>query len=165
MVSGVTPPTTNTGALGGKTAFIAFSTAGDAASAGNSFSPSAPAARAAKASPGVNMPGRLTRPRALAAAITAASVLGETISLPPASATASTASTVSTVPAPTSRRSPKASLMRRMLSSGSGELSGTSRERKPASCRTAAISRASSGLSPRRMATRGSSAIWSNQLM
>src|ERR1700679_1450846 len=42
-----------------------------------------------------------------------------------------------------------------MLAKGSGELSGTSMAPKPASTMTAAIESASSGVTPRRMATSG----------
>ena len=45
--------------------------------------------------------------------------------------------------------------MSSMLAKGSGELSGTSMAPKPASTMTAAIESASSGVTPRRMATSG----------
>ena len=69
----------------------------------------------------------------MAARITAASPCGMTISRPPAAAMRATSAASRTVPAPISARSPNASARRRMLASGSGELSGTSIATKPAS--------------------------------
>ena len=99
---GEMPPTASTGTWRGSTAFSAFITTGEPASAGKNFSTSAPARIAAKASLGVKNPGPEIIPAALVAAITSGSVAGETTSRPPAAATRSTSSVVSTVPAPTS---------------------------------------------------------------
>ena len=55
---------------------------------------------------GVNAPGRETSPRRLAASMTRGSQFGETINVPPISATCSTSLEVSTVPAPTAQRAP-----------------------------------------------------------
>ena len=116
----------------GSTARHACSAAGTIASAGNIFSPSAPAASAANASVGVATPGRQTMPSRFASRITAVSACGITIRRPPASRTRATSAASITVPAPTRQRSPNA--RRRgggSMSNGCGELSGTSRMRKP----------------------------------
>ncbi|KAG1317342.1 hypothetical protein G6F63_015709 [Rhizopus arrhizus] len=132
-LSGVMPPT-GTSAMGGRiTARQAFSTTGPSCSAGNIFSTSAPAASAAKASVGVATPGQDAMPSGLAVRITAASLCGMTISSPPASWTRAQSSGFSTVPAPIRQSVGRAARIARMLASGSGEFSGTSIRRKPAS--------------------------------
>lgn len=60
-----------------------------------------------------------------------------------------------TVPAPTSIRSPKSRAIALMLASGSGEFIGTSTMAIPALSKAAAISAASPGRTPRRMAISG----------
>ncbi|MDT4840560.1 hypothetical protein FQZ97_743870 [compost metagenome] len=155
MLAGVMPPTGSTGRPAGSTARQALSPSRPIASAGNSFSASAPAASAANASVGVATPGMQSMPAALAARMTSVSAWGMTIRRPPAAAISQTCSARVTVPAPTRYRSPRAWLRLRMLSSGRGELSGTSSMRKPASARAPPIDAASPGCRPRRMATRG----------
>ena len=154
-LSGVMPPTGMNSVCFGNTERSARSTSGPASSAGNSFSPSAPAASAAKPSVGVTIPGVQTMPSALAARITAASACGMTMTPAPASRTACAASTEVTVPAPIRQVSPKRSASSRMLTSGSGEFNGTSMMRRPASTRAVATGIASSGVRPRRIATKG----------
>ena len=161
MLCGVMPPTGISGVPFGNTASSAFTTAGEASSAGNNLRPVAPAASAANASVGVITPGRHTRPKRAASATTSALQLGDTISSPPADCTSRTCCGVSTVPAPTSACG-KRWRSKAMLSSGSGELSGTSSRLKPAWVIASPTAGASPGVSPRRMATRGAcaSAAW-----
>ena len=159
MRSGVIPPTGRSGTSGGNTALHAFTTAGGSASPGKSFSPSAPAASAAKPSVGVATPGRHQAPALFAARITSGSECGMTMSLPPASTVFRAASGDMTVPAPISASSPKRCARISIERNGSGELSGTSIRRKPASTSAAPIGSASSGVMPRRIATSGSAAI------
>jgi hypothetical protein len=64
--------------------------------------------------------------------MTSGAVLGATTIWPPAAATFSTEPGCSTVPPPVTIRSPNSRATRRMLSMGSGELSGVSMPRIPA---------------------------------
>src|SRR5205814_4531049 len=106
IVPALTPPTTSTRIPAGSTVRCARSTDGELASAGNSLSACPPAATALSPSVGVAYPGRDARPAAAVALMTLVSVLGDTISRPPAIRTASTSRTVSTVPAPTRTPAP-----------------------------------------------------------
>src|SRR5574343_786488 len=155
MLSGLTPPTGNSGTLEGSTARRALTTAGPIISAGNSLSACAPALRAANASLGVATPGMHARPRRRACCTTSASKCGEMISRPPAACTLRTSAALITVPAPISK-SGCCEVSAAMLSSGRGELSGTSRSTKPAPVRACPMAGASAGVRPRRMATSGS---------
>ncbi len=100
-------------------------------------------------------PGDRHQPCRLAARVTAASASGVTISLPPAAAISATCSGVITVPLLTSILSPKVRADRAMLSSGSGEFSGTSTIGMPIASRTAAIASTQSGYPPRRIGIGG----------
>ena len=100
-------------------------------------------------------PGTAIIPRAFAATTKDGSACGVTSSRPPASATEATSETVVTVPAPTSIRAPKSRASSAMLSSGRGELSGTSTIAIPAASSAPAIAPASSGATPRRIAISG----------
>src|ERR1700761_3536040 len=85
---------------------------------------------------------------------------------PPAPATSPTCAAVVSVPAPISIRSPKARDKMEMLSSGRGELRGTSTMPTPARSRAAQIDSTSGGRTPRKMATNGlrvSQALTSNR--
>ena len=155
MLPGADPPTTSSGTSLGSTARCPFTTAGEAPSAGNSFSPVAPARSASNASEGVKKPGRETRPAAAVASMTGGKVLGETMTRPPTSRALATSSAVSTVPAPIKALSPKRRARRSMLAKGSGELSGTSMIRMPASKIASPIASTSSGVTPRMIATSG----------
>ena len=150
------PPTGTTRASAGKTARSALTTGGGQASAGNSLIASAPHSRAVKASVGVCTPGATARPASIAIIRTRTSQWGMTISRPPAAAISVTWAGRKTVPAPTSARSPTASATAAMLSRGRGELIGTSMIVKPSSTSICAVSAASSGAMPRRIATSGS---------
>src|SRR5574343_1065604 len=155
MLSGLTPPTGNSGTLEGSTARRALTTAGPIISAGNSLSACAPALRAATASLGVATPGMHARPRCRACCTTSASKCGEMISRPPAACTLRTSAALITVPAPISK-SGCCEVSAAMLSSGLGELSCTSSSTKPALVNACPMTGASAGVRPRRMATRGS---------
>src|SRR5471032_196173 len=154
MLSGVIPPTGAKMVPAGNTASQAFTTAGPICSAGNIFSTSAPSANAAKASVGVATPGDKNNPAAFAARNTLGSLWGMTITWPPAAFTSSTCSGVSTVPAPIRQSAGKVLRRMRILSYGSGELSGTSMTRNPAAYRTFPMAAASCGRRPRRIAIR-----------
>lgn len=133
MPLGVMPPTGSRRRALGSTARSAFTMGGVISSAGKSLTASAPASTQAKASVGVAAPGTQYRPRALASATRRVSACGITMSWPPACCTRATASVSSTVPAPTTASPGRPCARRAMLSSGSGEFSGTSMSRKPAS--------------------------------
>src|SRR5690349_740363 len=77
-----------------------------------------------------------------------------TITWPPAAFTCSTCSGVNTVPAPIRQSAGKMLRRMRILSYGSGELSGTSMTRNPAAYRTSPMAAASCGRRPRRIAIR-----------
>ena len=158
MVCGEIPPTASRRVPFGRTARMALTPAGEAISAGNSFSASAPASSASKASDTVKKPGSDSRPFDLLARITSISVLGETITVPPASATRSTSLVFRTVPAPTSALPSRFLAKRRIEVNGSGEFSGTSMMPMPATTIASAIASTSSGVTPRRIATNGMAA-------
>ena len=92
---------------------------------------------------------------ALVAAITAGSQLGDTTSVPPADLTSATWARDSTVPAPITARAPQARAKAAMLDKGSGEFSGTSMRVMPAAMIASAMSTASDGSIPRRIAING----------
>ena len=123
--------------------------------AGKNLRLEAPALAASSASVGVKTPGIVTMPRARALAMISGSTLGVTRSRPPTSWSRSTASRVRTVPAPT--RIPAGAFLTAisMERNGSGELSGISIAVMPLSISALTISPASSGLTPRRIATSG----------
>src|ERR1044072_2671476 len=125
------------------------------AEAGNSFSRRAPALMAANASLGVSIPGITSSLWPTPRAITSGSVFGVTISRAPVRASRSTLATSSTVPAPISASCPNAACIAAMLSNGSGEFSGTSIIRTPPAMLAAVPATASSGFSPRNIATIG----------
>ena len=122
--------------------------------AGNSFSVRVPAAIALNASVGVAIPGNEAMPSSTVLRITSGLQFGETISRPPASCTADTCVGSSTVPAPIRQSCPNAFASLSMLTSGSGELNGTSMQFHPAAISVSATSMARSGCKPRRIATR-----------
>src|SRR6478736_2443523 len=161
MLSGLMPPTGSTIVPGGSTARHALMICGGTASAGKSLIASAPALRAAKASVGVATPGVHIKRSSLARRITATSACGMTIRLPPTSRTPLTLSGSRTVPAPMSTESGISRARISMLLKGSGEFSGTSMMRNPASTRRIPTLLASSGRRPLRMATRGRSVRYS----
>ena len=134
---------------------MALTPSGPIRLAGKIFNPSAPAFSAAKHSVGVITPGQEAMPRALVAAITSGSQLGDTISVPPACCTAFTSSTDRTVPAPICAMPLQALAMAAIDSNGSGEFSGTSIRVIPAAIRAWAAATASGGVMPRRMAMIG----------
>ena len=123
--------------------------------AGKNLRLEAPALAASSASVGVKTPGIVTMPHARALAMISGSTLGVTRSRPPTSWSRSTASRVRTVPAPT--RIPAGAFLTAisMARNGSGELSGISIAVMPLSISALTIPSASSGLTPRRMATSG----------
>src|SRR3569832_1288543 len=94
-------------------------------------------------------------PASTAWRITSGSQFGDTISLPPAFATASTSSLLSMVPPPTMESAGAISSNARIASSAPTRLSGTSSTRKPASNKVCPTCGASDGVSPRRKATSG----------
>ena len=128
------------GLSAGKTARHAFTAAGGNISAGKSFKPSAPAASAAKPSVGVATPGRHQAPAAFAARITLASECGITTRRPPASGRLPRGfgrhHGAGADQRPVAEALGEGSIER----NGSGELSGTSMMRKPASTSAAPIS-------------------------
>src|SRR5687767_895812 len=134
---------------------IDFNTAGVSSAAGKSLSASAPFASAANASVGVATPGKHARPACFAARTTSGSPCGMTIIRPPTFTTSATWAGAVTVPAPIRTSSSYFAFSRSMLSSGRGELSGTSRIANPASTRDSETAMTSSGVTPRRMAMSG----------
>ncbi|ABA50914.1 hypothetical protein BURPS1710b_3486 [Burkholderia pseudomallei 1710b] len=155
MFSGVIPPTGTSGTRASITARHAFTAGVPSCSAGNIFSTSAPFASAANASVGVATPGAHPMPSVFARRTTSPSACGITISSPPARTTSSTCPARSTVPAPTIASAGSAVRSAAILSNGSGELSGTSTMRKPASYSAAPCAAASAGVTPRRIAIIG----------
>mmetsp|Transcript_159368 Transcript_159368/g.290711 ORF Transcript_159368/g.290711 Transcript_159368/m.290711 type:complete len:367 (+) Transcript_159368:275-1375(+) len=153
--SGVTPPVGISNESFGSTARQAFRILGGSCSPGKAFTASAPKRSAAKASVGVAHPGMLRRPSSLVLLMTDSSMLGLTMSMPPASATLCTSSATSTVPAPTTTSAGTLSASSLMLEKASGEFRGTSTIRKPASTTTLPTSTASSGLIPLKIVTMG----------
>ncbi len=119
----------------------------------------APAAMAANASLAVAKPGIGVMCARNAASITSRFVLGEMQNRQPSFASFSTDSTSSTVPAPIVMRSPKWASRRPIVSNGSGEFSGTSAMRMPASQSASTTGIASAADSPRRIATIGIAAM------
>ena len=124
---------------------------------GNILRPSAPAASAANASVGVATPGTQTLPCRFAARITAVSPCGITMSWPPA------ARDLVRPPRPRSPCPRRRDIARRtsrraraIESNGRGELSGTSRMRKPLATSAAPTAGISSGVMPRSTAMSGS---------
>jgi hypothetical protein len=115
----------------------------------------APASSAVNASLAVAQPGSETRLAFVVAVITSTLVFGDTIRVPPAVRTAVTSAGRSTVPAPITARFANAFARRAMLSSGSGEFSGTSMRRKPASNSASPTATTSPGVTPRRIAMSG----------
>src|SRR3569832_2650752 len=101
---------------------MAVPPAGPLTEHGQIFKPSAPAFSSAKHCDGVSTPGQDASLRALDSMTTSASKLGETIILPPASATSRTSCALSTVPAPLVADDPNFLASRPMLFSGCGEL-------------------------------------------
>ena len=87
--------------------------------------------------------------------MTSGSTFGDTISRPPTSWSRSTSSGVSTVPAPIRISAGAFFTAIAMERNGSGELSGISIAVMPCSIRTSTMPSASSGFTPRRIATSG----------
>ncbi len=157
MVVASTPPTASIFALVGSTDFHALRAPQPICSAGNAFRAWAPAESAVNASLGVATPGSETMPAATASRTTAMSTFGETARIPPAAATCATSASSSTVPAPIIAVSPNTVASRQMLSSGSGEFSGTSIIRMPLRMSASPTDTTSPGRMPLSIATIGHS--------
>src|SRR5450830_149721 len=147
-----TPPTGMSPISRGTTAVQALRPSNPTCAAGKILMRVAPAPMALNASLGVAVPGRLCIPSSRVSVMTPVSVFGETMIWAPASWHSRTCSAVSTVPAPT--RQSSGSRARRVVIErrGSGEFSGTSTVRSPASYRQRPTAAASDSVRPLRIA-------------